>query len=100
MTKVGKLGSLSRYTHRGAIRVYEMAVADRVDARGKRCPMPVLMAKRAIAECCPGDAIEILVTDPSAPKDFETFARLEGHSVSCETRDEVTTIRLRLSEAK
>ena len=66
----------------GGKRVYDMAVAERVDARGKRCPMPVLMAKRAIAECRPGDTIEILVTDPSAPKDFETFARLEGHSVS------------------
>ena len=46
-----------------------MAIANMIDARGKRCPMPMLMAKRAIAECNPGDAIEILVTDPSAPKD-------------------------------
>lgn len=77
-----------------------MAVAERVDARGKRCPMPVLMAKRAIAGCRPGDTIEILVTDPSAPKDFETFARLEGHSVSWETRNELTAIKLTLSTAE
>jgi len=78
-----------------------MAVAERVDARGKRCPMPVLMAKRAIADCLPGDTIEILVTDPSAPpKDFETFARLEGHSVSWETRNELTAIKLTLSTAE
>ncbi len=77
-----------------------MAVADRVDARGKRCPMPVLMAKRAIAEGCPGDAIEILVTDPSAPKDFETFARLEGHSVSWEAQNEVMAIKLTLNTVK
>lgn len=76
-----------------------MAAAETVDARGKRCPMPVLMAKRAIAECSPGDAIEILVTDPSAPNDFETFARLEGHSVSWETRDTVTAIKLTLHTA-
>ena len=74
MTKVGKLGSLWRYTRPGVKEVHEMVIANRVDARGKRCPMPVLMAKRAIAECNPGDAVEILVTDPSAPKDFETFA--------------------------
>ena len=74
-----------------------MAVANRIDARGKRCPMPVLMAKRAIAECNPGDAIEILVTDPSAPKDFETFARLEGHSVTWEAKNEVTAIKLTLN---
>ena len=84
----------------GGKRVYDMAVAERVDARGKRCPMPVLMAKRAIAECRPGDTIEILVTDPSAPKDFETFARLEGHSVSWEARNELTAIKLTLSTAE
>ena len=77
-----------------------MVIANRVDARGKRCPMPVLMAKRAIAECNPGDAVEILVTDPSAPKDFETFARLEGHSVSWEAHDEVTAIKLTLNAVK
>ena len=60
----------------------------------------MLMAKRAIAECRPGDTIEILVTDPSAPKDFETFARLEGHSVSWETRNELTAIKLTLSTAE
>ena len=100
MTKVGKLGSLWRYTHRGTKKVHEMVITNRVDARGKRCPMPVLMARRAIAECNPGDAIEILVTDPSAPKDFETFARLEGHSVSCEVQDEVTAIKLTLNAVK
>ena len=77
-----------------------MVIINRVDARGKRCPMPVLMAKRAIAECNPGDAIEILVTDPSAHKDFETFARLEGHSVSWEAQDEVTAIILTLNAVK
>ena len=58
-----------------------------------RCSWP----SDAIAECNPGDAIEILVTDPSALKDFETFARLEGHSVSWEALDEVTAIKLTLN---
>ena len=62
--------------------------------------MPVLMAKRAIAECNPGDAIEIIVTDPGAPKDFETFARLEGHSVTWEARNEATVIKLTLNAVK
>ena len=77
-----------------------MAIASRVDARGKRCPMPVLMAKRAITACNSGDTIEVLVTDPSAPKDFETFARLEGHSVSWEAKNEVTAIKLTLNAVK
>ena len=37
---------------------------------------------------------------PSAPQPFETFARLEGHSVSWETRNELTAIKLTLSTAE
>ena len=61
--------------------------------------MPVLMAKRAINEGALSDSLEILVTDPSAPKDFETFARLEGHTVSWEQRGEMVAITLRLNSS-
>jgi len=54
------------------------------------------MAKRAIAMCEQGDSIEVLATDPAAPSDFETFAKLEGHSVSWERREEVLAIALTL----
>jgi tRNA 2-thiouridine synthesizing protein A len=67
-----------------------------IDARGKRCPIPVLMAKRAIAEGVLTDSLKVLVTDPSAPKDFETFARLEGHTVSWERLEEMFAITLKL----
>ena len=73
-----------------------MSFVETVDARGKRCPMPILMAKRAIAMCEQGDSIEVLATDPAAPNDFETFAKLEGHSVSWERREEVLAIALTL----
>ena len=73
-----------------------MSFVETVDARGKRCPMPIVMAKRAIAMCEQGDSIEVLATDPAAPSDFETFAKLEGHSVSWERREEVLAIALTL----
>ena len=73
-----------------------MSFVETVDARGKRCPMPILMAKRAIAMCEQGESIEVLATDPAAPSDFETFAKLEGHSVSWERREEVLAIALTL----
>ena len=76
-----------------------MSFVETVDARGKRCPMPILMAKRAIAMCEQGDSIEVLATDPAAPSDFETFAKLEGHSVSWERREEVLAIALTLHVA-
>ncbi|MEL0153008.1 MAG: sulfurtransferase TusA family protein [Halieaceae bacterium] len=74
-----------------------MSDVQTIDARGKRCPMPVLMAKRAINEGVLSDSLEVWVTDPSAPQDFETFARLEGHTVSWEQRDEIVAITLRLN---
>jgi len=76
-----------------------MSDVQTIDARGKRCPMPVLMAKRAINEGALSDSLEIWVTDPSAPRDFETFARLEGHTVSWEQRGEMVAITLRLSSS-
>lgn len=76
-----------------------MSFVETVDARGKLCPMPVLMAKRAIAMREQGDSIEVLATDPAALSDFETFAKLEGHSVSWEQRGEVLVIALTLYAA-
>lgn len=76
-----------------------MLITKTVDARGKRCPMPILMTKRAMVGCGEGDVIEIFATDVTAPNDFETFARLEGHSMRWETRDEVIVILLSLGMA-
>ncbi len=76
-----------------------MSDVQTIDARGKRCPMPVLMAKRAINEGVLSDCLEVWVTDPSAPQDFETFARLEGHTVSWEQRDDIVAITLKLNSS-
>jgi TusA-related sulfurtransferase len=54
------------------------------------------MAKRAIAEGVQTDSLKVLVTDPSAPQDFETFARLEGHTVIWERLEEMFAITLKL----
>ena len=75
---------------------FSMFNVQTIDARGKRCPIPVLMAKRAIAEGVQTDSLKVLVTDQSAPQDFETFARLEGHTVSWERLEEMFAITLKL----
>ena len=65
-----------------------------VDATGKRCPMPLLMAKRALAELADGDALMVLATDPAAESDLETFCRRHGHSVVCERAETHWRIRI------
>ena len=65
-----------------------------VDATGKHCPMPLLMAKRALAELADGDALMVLATDPAAESDLETFCRRHGHSVVCERTETHWRIRI------
>jgi len=57
----------------------------RLDASGHRCPMPLLLAKRALRELPPGAVLDVMATDPGSVRDFAAFARVAGHSVTTET---------------
>lgn len=53
---------------------------DRVlDARDLICPLPVLRARKALRDLAAGQVLEILVTDPAAPRDFVAFCDSAGH---------------------
>lgn len=52
-----------------------------VDARGQRCPMPLLMARRALRECPTEQTLTVLCTDPSSLRDFAAFARQAGYKL-------------------
>lgn len=52
-----------------------------VDARGHRCPMPLLMAKRGLNSLETGQTLFLLATDPGSRKDFEIFATQSGHEL-------------------
>lgn len=52
-----------------------------VDARGHRCPMPLLMAKRALNTLQAGDRLQVLATDEGSLRDFDVFARQSGHGL-------------------
>ncbi len=54
-------------------------IAQRVDARGLSCPLPIVRTAIAIKQMRPGELIEVLATDPGAPKDFEAWSRTTGH---------------------
>ena len=53
-----------------------------VDACGQSCPMPLLMAKRALRELSSGDMLEVFSTDPGSSRDFQSLQRLAGHGVT------------------
>ena len=50
-----------------------------VDARGRDCPMPLLMAKRALNGVEPGQCVRVLATDQGSVRDFAVFAEQSGH---------------------
>jgi tRNA 2-thiouridine synthesizing protein A len=57
-------------------------MADRhLDTRGLLCPLPILKAKKAMAEVPSGGTLEVLATDPGALADFEAFCRATGHDL-------------------
>lgn len=62
-----------------------------VDARGLNCPLPILRAKKALAEMQSGTILRVLATDPGSIKDFQAFARQTGNNLlsEVETADKV-----------
>ena len=50
-----------------------------LDARGMACPMPLMAARRRMAELSPGETLLVLATDPEAPIDLAAWAAEEGH---------------------
>ena len=52
-----------------------------LDTSGLACPIPILKAKKALATMAAGATLEVLATDPAAPKDFEAFCRATGNGL-------------------
>ncbi|MCX7230333.1 MAG: sulfurtransferase TusA family protein [Burkholderiales bacterium] len=52
-----------------------------VDARGLNCPLPILKAKKALAELGSGQVLKVVSTDPGSVRDFQAFARQTGNQM-------------------
>ena len=52
-----------------------------VDARGMNCPLPILKAKKALADMASGEVLKVLATDPGSVRDFQAFARQTGNEL-------------------
>lgn len=51
-----------------------------VEARGLRCPVPVVRARERLATLRPGERLDIVGDDPLLLVDVETFCAREGHA--------------------
>lgn len=51
-----------------------------IDARGLKCPLPVLKAEKRLAVLPPGATLIVLATDPMAKIDIPLLCRKQGHA--------------------
>ncbi|MBM3585223.1 MAG: sulfurtransferase TusA family protein [Alphaproteobacteria bacterium] len=56
-----------------------MATRVELDARGLKCPLPVLRARKAMQPLAEGDVLVVLATDPGAAADLRAFCDTTGH---------------------
>ena len=52
-----------------------------LDTRGLNCPLPILKAKKALADMRSGEVLKVLATDPGSMRDFQAFARQTGNEL-------------------
>ena len=52
-----------------------------LDATGLLCPLPILKAKKAMAEVPRGGTLEVLATDPGSVADFQAFCSATGNTL-------------------
>ncbi len=56
-------------------------IAQRVDARGLACPMPIVKTAQAIKAIASGELLEVLATDAGSVKDFAAWSKTTGNEL-------------------
>jgi len=52
-----------------------------LDTSGLNCPLPILKAKKALADMQRGQLLRVTATDPGSMRDFQAFARQTGNEL-------------------
>jgi tRNA 2-thiouridine synthesizing protein A len=55
--------------------------AVQLDARGLKCPMPIVKTAQAIKPLTSGQLLEVLATDPGSVADFAAWSRSTGNEL-------------------
>lgn len=59
----------------------DMDITREIDTRGLNCPLPILKAKKTLAEMTTGQTLRVIATDPGSVRDFQAFARQTGNEL-------------------
>ena len=63
-----------------------MEFARELDARGLKCPLPILRTKKALSALDGGQVLKIVATDPGSVRDFQAFAKQTGHELLAQSQ--------------
>ena len=58
-----------------------MLIDKEIDTRGLNCPLPILKAKKALADLQSGQLLKVLATDAGSVRDFQAFAKQTGNEL-------------------
>ena len=58
-----------------------MHIDKEIDTRGLNCPLPILKAKKALAELASGQVLKVVSTDAGSIRDFQAFAKQTGNEL-------------------
>ena len=58
-----------------------MDISKEIDTRGLNCPLPILKAKKALADMASGQLLKVLATDTGSLRDFQAFAKQTGNEL-------------------
>jgi len=64
-----------------------LQIAQRLDAKGLNCPMPIVRTAQAIKALGPGQLLEVLATDPGSVRDFAAWSRTTGNELVEQSAD-------------
>ena len=59
-----------------------------VDAKGLRCPEPLMVVRNRMMDMESGHVITVVATDPSTPWDFPRFCKFLNHELIHEESDD------------
>ena len=69
-----------------------------LDARGKKCPMPVLMTKKELRKMGTGQVLEVLADDKGALKDIPALLSKTGDDL-IETKEDESVLTFTIKKA-
>ena len=58
-----------------------MLIDKEIDTRGLHCPLPILKAKKALADMECGQTLKVVSTDAGSLRDFQAFAKQTGNTL-------------------